>query len=111
MDDLKDLITKLQNENYSKEPLKEKQEKVLKLFDDLYDELNELIKGKIVNIEINLSEYDVTILIVSSKALLISEFNVILNELLFLADMKNMEIIEGKIALKLWFRCWEYCKT
>jgi len=24
--------------------------------------------------------------------------------------MKNIKIVEGRIVLKLWFRCWEYRK-
>lgn len=112
MSDFNDLMTKvhLLDENYSRLALKEKQDKIFKLYEGLYEELNELIKETIVNIKIDSGEYDVTIMITSSKGLLISELYVILNKLLFLADMKNIKIVEGRIILKLWFRCWEYRK-
>lgn len=113
MSDFEDLMdrVKLFNENYSKELLKEKQEMVFKLYEDLYEELYELTKETTVNIEIESGEFDVTIWITSSKDFLISEFDVMLNKLLFLADMKNIKIIEGNAVLILWFRCWEYRKS
>lgn len=112
MSNYKQLITKVHilDQNYNKEPLNEKQEKILKLYDELCEELNDSSQEATVYTEINSDEYDVTIKISSSKDLLISEFDVSLNKLLFLADIKNIQSTEGNIVLLLWFRCWAYCK-
>lgn len=110
MSDYTDLMKKLQilDNNYRKEVSKEKQNKVLALYEKLCEVLDESTKN--VYIEIDSGEYDVTVIITSSHDLLISEYDVILNKLLNLADTKNINIQDENIVLKLWFRCWEFRK-
>jgi len=111
MSKFKNLMVEIQvyNKNNNKEVLKEKQEIILTLYRDLCEEL-EMLNESTSHIAIESSICDVTIRLTSSTYLLISEFDIILNKLMSLSDMKTIEMVDGKIMLMMWFRCWEYRK-
>lgn len=110
MGDFKDLMRRVHalEKSHSKEVLKEKQKQILKLYEGLLEELDELVKKEIVNITIESHEIDVTIMIVSSEAIAVTEYDIFFNTLIITSDRKSIKVDSGTIIIELWFRCWEY---
>lgn len=113
MSDFNDLIRRIRifEEDHHKEILKDKQETVFHLYHALLTEMEELIKKAVIRVEIKSGKYDITIVISSSEDIFISENESFLNTLLSYADCRHIKIVEEKLVLELWFRCWKYCRT
>lgn len=109
MGDFKDLMLKIHifENTHRKDILKEKQDMIFNLYDGFLEEIKD---KKNMSTKIKAVENDITVLIHSSENLCLSEYDYYFNTLMCLADAKNIKIVDGKIKLVLWFRCWEYLK-